>query len=501
MGGDQPNSNSKHKRKNNKLTYDMTANMGVLPFYSQDSLSNSSSTNSLTSLDITTPPLNPTTTNLSTEHGESSTMIKANNQQESSSSNASNASSASVAPPVTTATVTAALTNLTLSTPLPPVQDIFAAPSPSIPTSQQKSNIDTLKDLEIQLANYIYLEKGLSTDAQKSYYTRGAKFLKNASGLAARTGIYDMYDADAQYNLDLYLQYNQALDATKTNDSGSRGVLLTRIQDIYKSTSWTGNRFPSIMESLLQLYIKVLDSKASNDEAHNFVQAAKKMRECAKEILSQDTSDEEIKTFVKNGPSTPLLSVIEKEIAVYSVAYSTDKDKKPNRMDATLNFLMVRLQEQIPQKDPNKGTDLKSSKQASDIHLHEIMHYLHKSLEMFKAMHNVVGIPAEHDEFVKTIAQAQQHLESYRGREHAAALNQVRITCIKLCEDLTQMINRYKDKKHPFDPDMAKSYLQTVSSFAALEKTEQRLRGAADTIVANSSKPEAKSEEKKILKL
>lgn len=442
MGGGDP-----QKRKPNSRKPDPLIENDLLPFFPPAGpYSAHSSSNSLSSLD-------------KSPHGESKTMF----------SHASASSSSEL--------------------PVNPVPQEVTAPSPSMPAVQEKSSVDLLKDLEKQLAFYVYLEKGLTTAAQKSYYTAGTRMLGNVTGLAPTVGYYDMYDPDAQNNLDLYLQYVQALQATKPGDSGSRSDLLAKIQAIYKNTSWTGNRFPTLMKALLELSMKVLDPKAPNEEAQKFVQAAKELRQPSKAIPSQEAKSEEIAQFIKAGSPSPLSQMIDKKIASYPAAYPADKAKTPNQMDAKLNVLMIKLQENIPQKTAK-------SAQTPDIHLHEIMFFLHSSLEMLKEMRNVVGAKETHAEFISQANDAQEHLTTYRGRDHAEALPEVLKTSVQLCEKLTGLINQIKDGAHPFDPTLAKTTLQTISAFASLEKTQQRLRGAADAIVASSSK--AATQEKKI---
>ncbi len=122
----------------------------------------------------------------------------------------------------------------------------------------------------------------------------------------------------------------------------------------------------------------------------------------------------------------------------------------------------------------------------------DVLHVIHRSLEMLKMLHGVEGTPTELPVYEKNIDDECGYLQGYLNPEnnHANASHLIEVLegLSKKCDNLKELTVSHEkkpDSKRFFDRKLAEDYLDTLKKYAQRPTIHALIKGGQEALLAS----------------
>jgi hypothetical protein len=345
-----------------------------------------------------------------------------------------------------------------------PVAPAPIANTNEVPATAPASTVteESLIKAEQELAYYISLQKGLTTNSQTSQVSQYASYIPGASLLGAKPAVstrYHMLDDVLIGNLKHYQNYVQALQETNSDDSGSQQKFLAKLKTLDESLTpslTTKGRFATLISTLYQQFL--FASKSDNrDLLKTFINTAKAQHATSPLPIGTVTNDL-LADYIKKGPRTLLSDAVYTKTKNNKPTYKDLKDTECTQLDAQLMMSLVMLHEE----------SLKTNPPALDV-----LHVFHQSLNMLKLIRQNAGLPSTLPTDEKNIDAEKARLKDYRNPsnnfENAKELMTICKGIPDKCTKLSGPVAAHtanKPEERYFDSSLAAQYLIALTTYA-----------------------------------
>jgi hypothetical protein len=370
-----------------------------------------------------------------------------------------------------TATAASSSSSPVAPAPIASTNDAPATATTTAPASTVTE--DSLIKAEQELAYYIYLQKGLTTNGQTSQVSQYASYIPGASFLGAKPAVstrYHMLDDVLMGNLKHYQNYVQALQETNSDDSGSQQTFFAKLKALDESLTprlTPKTRFATLISNLYQQFL--LASKSDNkDLLKTFINCAK-AQHAVSPLPVGTVNNDTLSTYIRKGPRTLLSDAVYEKTKTQKLTYKELKDTECTQLDAQLMMSLVMLHEQSCRINPPAL---------------DVLHVFHQSLNMLKLIRQKAGMPDTLAAEEKNIDAEKARLKDYRnpqnGFENAKQL-------MTICKEIPEKCNKLSGpvaahaantpELRYFDSALATQYLKALDAYAQTATIVSKIDG------------------------